>query len=245
MFPLAHLFTGIATLFCLFGIRKIYLSYQETKSKNLADFLKAFIALGIYYALASLLALFRDPVKVQIIYVIHYTPAILSATLFLRIAFRIFGRLPWSKYIFLLSYFVIIVTTTLNIIFFSPAKIRTAASLFYHWRDGTPFWLSTFYGIFIGILITGCSLLFFLKMRKSKDPFIRARSLRLGTGIMFFVIATLLNYVASGYLQGMIQWASSILATLSALAALILVLSGIYYKVSQEPFPAEKEQISK
>lgn len=245
MIPLLHLFTAIGTIICLFGIQRIYSSYLKTKSEDLANFLKAFIFLGIYFALSSLPAFFKDPVKVQIIYIIYYTPVILSANFFLKVAFRIFGWLRWSKYTSFLIYSLIIITAALNIIFFSPAKIITADDIFYHWGEGTPAWLGAFYGIFIGILAAGCALLFLLKGGKSQDPFIRTRSLRLGTGIMLFVVAALLNYVAPGSFLGIIQWVVSALASIIALIALILILSGVYYKISRELFPAEKEQISK
>jgi hypothetical protein len=235
MIPLLHFATFISALFCFFASRRLYCSYQETRSVNVGDFLKAYIALGIYFFLVSLPAIILNPAVIQIIYILSYIPVILSATFLFRVALRILRFYLWPGYISFIIYSLILIVTALNIIFFSPAYITSSGGLFYHWSEGTPPWLQIFNGFAVGILAASCVFLFFLGGLKSKERLVRARSFLIGGGLFFLVIAALLNYILPVYLRGMIGWLVSALASLIALLGLISMLLGVYYRRKDVP----------
>ena len=133
MIPLLHITTLVCACFCFFVVRKLYLSYRESKDKNIGNFLKTFILSGIYFISVSLPGLvISDPFWVQAFYVFAYIPLFLAPVFVLNIAFNLY-HLPGKKYIFPFILTIIIITTTLSIIFFAPSESSSADGVFYYW----------------------------------------------------------------------------------------------------------------
>jgi len=133
MIPLLHITTLVCACFCFFVVRKLYLSYRESKDKNIGNFLKTFILIGIYFVSISLPGLVvSDPFWVQVIDVFTYIPLFLASGFLINIAFNLY-HLSGKKYIFPFILTIIIITTTLSIIFFAPSESSSADGVFYYW----------------------------------------------------------------------------------------------------------------
>ena len=132
MIPLLQIIAFISACFSFFVVRKLYLSYKESKDKNIGNFLKTFILSGIYFISVSLPGLvISDPFWVQVIDVFTYIPLFLASVFLINIAFNLY-HLPGKKYIFPFILIIIIITTALSIRFFAPSESSSADGVFYY-----------------------------------------------------------------------------------------------------------------
>ena len=235
MIPLLHLTTLVSAFFCLFAVLRLYSSYKKTKNRDVGDFLKAFVSLGVYFFLVSIPVLpFVGASWVQALYIAANAPIMLSALFLFRAGLRILGFFYLSKIIFFLTILLVGFIVLLGVIFFSPATQRTFG-IFYHWgSDSQPFWLVAFTGFSIMLLAIGCSITFFLGGLKSGEKFIKTRSFLIGGGIAFLIAAAFLNWIIPHYLQGAIRWVAGLSASFVALLGLFFMLWGVYYKETME-----------
>ena len=236
MIPLLHITTFFCALFCFFVVRKLYFSYKLSKDQNTGNFIKTFVLAGIYFILVSLPGLIvSDPFWVQVIYIIAYVPLFLSPVFVLNIASNTYN-LPGKKYIFPTILAVIVITTVLSILFFSPSEPSSADGRFYYWLEKTPLWLRDFDGVAITFLIAGGSFLFFNGGRKTGNKLLRNRSFILGAGLLILAVAIALNYiVALHVVSKMIKMWSVFSAGFLSFFGVSAILIGIYYKVSEQP----------
>ncbi len=235
MFPLLHFCTLGSLVLCLFAVFRLYASYHRTKDEAVGNFFALFLSLTIYFLLVSLPAFFSNPVLVGKIYILSYIPLFHAPAFFLRSALNMF-HLPGSKYVFPFIWVLIIIITTLNILFSSPAQIRIFSSNIYHWGEGTPLWLGILNGVLVGLLAIACSIFFFVGGAQSKEKLVRTRAFLIGSGIALLVVSAVANYVISLLIQANSKWAmfSSIFASFLTLPALSLMLFGVYYAKSEQ-----------
>jgi len=166
MIPLLQIIAFISACFCFFVVRKLYFSYKESKDKNIGNFLKTFILIGIYFVSISLPGLVvSDPFWVQVIDVFTYIPLFLASGFLINIAFNLY-HLSGKKYIFPVIILIIIINTVLGIIFFTPSEALSADGVFYYWLEKTPLWLRDFNGIMIALLTVGGGFSIFKRSEK-------------------------------------------------------------------------------
>lgn len=230
MIPLLHLTTTFSTLFCLFAIIRLYISYRETKSENVGNFIKTFIALGLYFVVVSLPGMvISNPFWVQVFYIFSYIPIFLSPIFLLNVAFNIY-HLPGKKYVFPVVLSFVILSTTLNILFFSPAKAISPHPLVYYWSETTPLWLRSLNGGLMVLLGITCVLFFLIGGARSEDRLVRARSFLISGGILILVSGGITNYVLAFHFSGATKAGLLFSGGFLSIFSLIVMLAGIYYK---------------
>jgi hypothetical protein len=234
MIPLLHIITFITAVFCFVAASKLRYSYKKTKNKNIGDFFKTFLSLGIYFIFMSLPLFFRGGTGPQIAYTLGYIPVILSAFFLFKVALRILEKTNLIKGA---SFLVGLFTTAvifLNFIFFSKARIITSGpgGVFYQWREGTPFWLQVFNGVLVGVFVAVSMVLFFAGGRKSEKAVVKRRSFLIGSGIFILLVADIIAYVVVSitYLDATLQSIMALVASVLALIGLIFMLRGITYR---------------
>lgn len=195
MIPLPHLAYAFSAFFAFLISGRLYLSYRRSKDENLGYFLKTFILLTIVFSLASLPGLtLNHPVWAQIAYILSWICVYLAPFLMLQILCNIRGFLRLKRLCLPAAFLLIILSLFLNILYFSPAKIRIFRNYWY-WSEGTPVWLQIFGGAIIGLLTLLVGAFFLVEGMQSREKPLRIRAFLIGAGVIILFLGSLSAYI--------------------------------------------------
>lgn len=207
---------------------RLYFSYRQTKNKRVNDFFKAFLFLSIFFGLlATPELLFKNPKIIELVSLeISFFFVYLSVAYLVKVAL---GILNWKKLEKIYFWGLIIFATVITIINISTVQpaIYHSQGQFIFWEDNRNIVISTITGLVVSFGTISGVLFFFIGGLKAAGKYIRTRSFIIAGGLLLMALASLINYIWGASPQ---IFLTSIIASLVAIAGLLTLLKGIYYK---------------
>jgi hypothetical protein len=228
MFPYC---TTIYSLSALFGIVitvRLYYAWRESKLENVGLFFKALALATAYFVLSALPGVWvKSPILGGIIYILSWIPFYLALLYFTRIAFNFWHLAKMKRFFSAMIIFLVILTTILGIIDFSPTEMSTYKNLTVCF-ERAPSWILTLNGAIITVLLLTNSILFFVGGMRSQERVAKTRGITIGAGLSVLTLSALAKYViAPNYFEAQffIFFAGPLL-----LIGILLLYLGIRYK---------------
>jgi hypothetical protein len=231
MFPYCTTIYSLSALFGVIITVRLYYVWRGSRTENISLFFKALALATTYFILSALPGVWvKDPVLGGVIYILSWIPFYLAILYFTRIAFN-FWHLDKMKRIFsAMIIFLVVLTTVLDIIDFSPTEMSTYKNLTVCF-ERAPSWILTLNGMIITVLLLINSILFFIGGIRSGEKVAKIRGITIGSGLFFLTLSALSKYViAPNYLEAqfLIFFAGPLL-----LLGILLLYFGIRYKGSE------------
>lgn len=229
MIPIVSIFNLISAFF--FGIiaLKLYFSWRRSRNENLGYFFRTFLFLAIAMALLALPGIvLRDLAWIGLVFAGYPFFLFLSLAYLVAIAFKITGRERLKSLFLKVMLGAAFLTTLVNLLNWGPAIVKIQEKFIY-WEDARGAEMNIALGSIYSLLLFSVIMFFVSQGLRSEDADVRTRSFFIAGGALSFVLAVSANYVL-GYLTT-IQL-TSLIATLFNLAAVFLMLAGVYYKKS-------------
>jgi hypothetical protein len=228
MFPYCATIYSLSALFGIVISIRLYYAWKESRAENVGLFFKALALATTYFVLSALPGvLVKAPILGGIIYIISWIPFYLALLYFTRIAFNFWHLARMKQFFSAMIIFLVVLTTVLGIIDFSPTEMTTYKNLTVCF-ERAPSWILTLNGAIITFLLLTNSMLFFVGGVRSGEKVVKKRGITIGIGLFVLTLSALAKYVlAPNYLEAQffIFFAGPLL-----LLGILLLYFGIRYK---------------
>jgi len=228
LFPLVAFTNFIVFVILVVLTFRLWLSYRKRKGEFLKYFFVGFLSLTLYFfCLATPGFLIKNVLLFTLTHFWSQFFLHIAAFSFLVIALRSIGWKTGEKIFCFLLASSMIFYEVVGLWKFSPPKFLIQEK-FFVWTSFTHIpYLKAEQGIVIGICALLTGILFFLNGLRSYSPFVRKRSIILGSGMILFVAAAFINYIGG---RMPIFWIYPLASGISILASSVMLYGAILKK---------------
>jgi len=226
LIAVAGTFNAVASLVIA---ARLYFKYRKSPTAAHAHFLLFYIYFGIFYILFATTQLFlnsqESAIEVGIFHIISYFFLFLSIGYILSVPYIVEKKESTAQRILILVLIFNVLFMIARVINFEASVLETINNQYLYWRPLFPEWMRILAGIFSIATTIFVSIFFFRQGRKGQEPFVRKRSFLLGSGFSLLLVAAMLSFIAAP--TGSFLFVA--VGTFLVLAALLVILRGIYY----------------
>jgi len=228
MIPIVSLSHLIVLPFMMFISWRLYLSFKETKEKNVGYFFLAFLMMTIMEVILTTPGLvFKNPLEISTAFSFYPFFMLLLLTSISAIPFSILKMKKTEIIFIVLMFLTAVITSSINLNNVKPAVIYYNAP-FVYWEDTRGETMNIFLGALGAVILIFITFFFLINGLKNQERYVKIRSFLISGGMAIFLLAAVINFVLGAIFIK--QYVTTLISTFLLIAGSISVFVGVRYK---------------